>query len=165
MESEECMKKGLAAVLLGVLFAFTAEAATVSLLVIETGVSYEQGVKQQSWVWENVLLDTCFDAGHVVVNSPLMRFQSKTHGEFPEEAEEELHAARDWGADFFIVALLDYESGAQAPREIALKLFRVSPYQKIYEQHFSGKRYSTAKEESDNLKIIARGLVPHLTDR
>jgi hypothetical protein len=166
METEEYMKKSLAAlVLLGVLITYRTEAAAVTLLVIETGLTQEQGSVQQSLVWEDALMDVLFDAGHIVTNTPMMRFQDKTNGEFPEEAESELDEAREWGADFFIIAILNYEGGAQAPREITLRLFRISPYQRIYEQHLTGRNYRTQKEESDSIKAIARGVVPHLNDR
>jgi hypothetical protein len=162
------MSKALAAaVLLGVLITLKAEAADVSILVAETGLSREDGNKQHSLAWENALLDACFEAGHIVSNAPLMRLADKTAGDFPDEAAWVLEEAMEWGSDFFILALLDYEDGGKVPRETTLRLFRnrQRQYAKIYEQKLPGKSFKTVNEEFDFLKITAQGLAANLTDR
>jgi hypothetical protein len=165
---EKYMSKALiAAVLLGAFITLQAGGAEVSLLVVETRLSQEDGNKQHSLAWENALLDACFEAGHVVTNAPLMRLADKTAGDFPEEAAGVMEEALEWGTDFFIIALLDYEDGGKVPRETTLRLFRSSQrkYAKTYEQKLPGRSFKTLNEESDYLKTTAQGLAARLADR
>jgi hypothetical protein len=159
------MSKSLGVFIMGVLLACNAEAAMVSFLVIETGLPEETGRVEHSGIWESSLMDAFFDAGHIVSNASMMRMERSPVNKVPEEITEELNAAKNSGADFVIVALLDYESSILEPREICLLLYKINPYQKIVEQHFPGEKYKSAKDEFDSLKKIAKGLVPHLKDR
>jgi hypothetical protein len=168
IKTEKYMSKALmAAVFLAVFITLKAGAAEVSLLVAETGLSQEDGKKQHSLAWENALLDACFEAGHVVTNAPLMRLADKAAGDFPEEAAGVMKEALEWGTDFFIIALLDYEDGGKVPRETTLRLFRSNQnqYMKTYEQKLPGRSFKTLNEELDFLKITAQGLATHLTGR
>ena len=148
-------------VLFGVIFAININAATVSFLVIETGLPPETGINQHSVLWENGLLDVFFEAGHIVSNAPIKRLNSKPMEEFPREAMGDLNDAREGGAEFFILALLEY-NGVQAPDKISLRMFKLNPYKKIFEQQHNGKRSNSTREEYDGLTAIIRGLVPHL---
>jgi hypothetical protein len=168
INTEKYMSKALmAAVLLGVLVILKAEAAEVSLLVVETGLSQEEGNKHHSLAWENALLDAYFEAGHIVTNAPMMRLADKTAGDFPEEAAGILEDALEWGTDFFIIALLDYENGGKVPRETTLRLFRNNQrlYTKTYEQKFPGRSFKTLNEEFDFLKTKAQGLAAQIAGR
>ena len=160
------MKKCLAIMaFLSVFFVPGIKAANVSFLVVETGLSFEAGANQHSGLWEDGLLDVFFDAGHIVSNAPILRIEAKPAWGFPEEAEGDLNEAIEGGADFFILAFLDYTVGANAPQNIFLQLYRIDPYKKIFEQQYTGKTFKSNKEEYDNLKAIVKGLVPHLNDR
>ena len=75
-------------VFLCVFFLFRVEAATVSFLVIETGLTDEAGSRQHSGLWESGLLDVFFESGHIVSNAPILRLLSKPSGDFPEEAKD-----------------------------------------------------------------------------
>jgi hypothetical protein len=168
INTEKYMSKAfIAAFFLGVLVTFKAGAADVSILVVETGLLQEDGNKQHSLAWENVLLDACFEAGHIVTNAPLMRLTDKSTGDFPSEAAWVLEEAMEWGSDFFIIALLDYENGGKVPRETTIRLFRINQrqYVKTYEQKLPGRSFKTLNEEFDFLKITAQGLAAHLTGR
>jgi hypothetical protein len=168
INTEKCMSKALvAAVLLGAFITLKVGAAEVSLLVAETGLSREDSNKQHSLAWENALLDACFEAGHIVTNAPLMRLTDKTAGDFPEEAGGIMEEALEWGTDFFIIALLDYENGGKIPRETTLRLFKSDQrqYTKAYEQKLPGRSFKTLNEELDFLKATAQGLAAQLTDR
>ena len=159
-------KKCLAiAAFLSVIFAPVITAANVSFLVIETGLSSEAGANQHSVLWEDGLLDVFFETGHIVSNAPVLRIEAKPDGDFPEEARGDLDEAIEGGADFFILALLDYTAGTSMPQNIFLQLYRIDPYKKIFEQQYTGKTFKSNKEEYDNLKAIVKGLVPHLNDQ
>ena len=153
------------AAFLCVFFVLRIEAANISFLVIETGLSLEADTNQHSVLWESSLLDVFFDAGHIVFNAPVLRLETKPAGEFPQEAKDELDDAMEGGAEYFILAFLDYDANSQIPRNISLQLFRINPYKKIFEQQYTGKTYRSTREEYDDLKGIVRGLVPHLNNR
>ena len=168
IEEEDCMMKKCLAIMafLSVFFVPGIKAANVSVLVVETGLSFEVGTNQHSGLWEDGLLDVFFDAGHIVSNAPILRIEAKPAlGGIPEEAEGDFEEAIEGGADFFILAFLDYTVGANAPQNIFLQLYRIDPYKKIFEQQYTGKNFSSIKEEYDALKTIVKGLVPHLNDQ
>ncbi|MDR0444277.1 MAG: hypothetical protein LBH44_12830 [Treponema sp.] len=156
------MARGVIAAFLGIFLALRIEAAMVSVLVIETGLSGEEEKKQHSRVWENSLLDAFFNEGHIVTNAPIMRIKCVAKGEIPEEAMAEMEAALEGGAGFFFLAQLDYTPGEKTPREIGFAFFKIKPFGKIFERRLAGKSYRTAKEETDNLRSIAQGLIPQL---
>ena len=155
--------------LLGLLFCvFTGlrlEAATVSFLVIETGLSAEAEKKALSGLWESGLLDVFFEAGHIVSNAPVMRLDSNPAKELPDEAQAEFDGAVEGGADFFILALLNYQADSAKPEHISLRLFRINPYKKLFEQRYSDAVTRNMKDEYDSLRKVVRELVPHLNDR
>jgi hypothetical protein len=171
-------KRLFAGLVLYILAAFHLEAATVSFLVIETGLPAEWGASQHSGLWESGLLDVFYEAGHIVSNAPVLRLTEKPRAKFPEEARADLNEALQGGAEYIILALLEYEapadvksgSGAapadiQKPRNISLRVFRASPQTLLYEQQYTDKTSATLKDEYDSLKKAVRTLIPHLNDR
>ncbi|MDR1586530.1 MAG: hypothetical protein LBS57_03640 [Treponema sp.] len=157
------------ALVFGALFILPLPAATVSFLVIETGLSEEVGASQHSGLWESGLLDVFFEAGHIVSNAPILRLSKGTAKIFPDEALESLREAVEGGMDFFIIALLDYtapnDTVIQKPEKISLRLFNAASQKLIYEQQYTDKTSKNPGEEFASLKQAARGLVPHLNDR
>ncbi|MDR2110265.1 MAG: hypothetical protein LBP32_03050 [Spirochaetaceae bacterium] len=143
-------------------------AATVSFLVIETGLE-EEKTAEASAHWESGLMDVFFEEGHVVSNAPIKRLAQKPETVFPEEARADFNDAREGGADFFILALLDYrktaEDPAPKPQGISLRLFRVNPYQFIVEQRHSGGSSAPVSEEFITARNAARAMVSHIKDR
>jgi hypothetical protein len=162
-------KKGFFLTLVfGIFFMLPLEAATVSFLVIETGLSEGAGASQHSGLWESGLLDVFFEAGHIVSNAPIMRLSKKPAKIFPDEAIENLHEALEGGVDFFIIALLDYapnDTVIQKPEKISLRLFNAVSQKLIYEQQYTDKTSKNPGEEFNSLKQAVKGLVPHLNDR
>jgi hypothetical protein len=144
-------------------------AATVSVLVIETGLPDEAGAGVYSGMWESGLLDVFFDAGHIVSNAPVKRLDQKPGGVFPEEARPEFAEAVEGGADFFILALLDYAAPAggliQKPRQVSLRLFQTRPQRLLYEREYGDTGPGTPDTDYASLKRAARGLIPHLNGR
>jgi len=157
------VKKIIFPVLFGIFLVFPVSAATVSFLVIETGLSDETGDRQHSGLWESGLLDVFFEAGHIVSNAPIMRLDSKPPEKFPEEAIFELENALEGGVEYFIIALLEYpEKGELKPRNVVLRIFRSTTLEMIYEGQYADNRPRTIREDFDSLKRAARGLVSYI---
>jgi hypothetical protein len=145
-------------------------AYTVSFIVIETGLVQDDTVTESSHLWENGLMDTFFNAGHIVSNAHTIRIDREGIKDFPDEVQADFDEAQQGGVDFFIMALLDYQGSggglqspktAVKPRQIFLKVFRVEPYQKVYEQRYS----EPIKDELAKAKSAATSILPHLRNR
>jgi hypothetical protein len=143
-------------------------AATVSFLVIETGLREDLGTSGYSALWENSLLDVFFEAGHIVSNAPVMRLGQVPADDFPPEALADLSEAAEGGAEFFILAQLDYSlsrtDADPAPRNIALRVYRTRPYGLVYEERLEGLGASAAKDESARAKQTVYRLIPYIKD-
>ncbi|MDR2102522.1 MAG: hypothetical protein LBP42_00295 [Treponema sp.] len=142
-------------------------ALTVSFLVIETGLGEGEGRNDFSTLWETSLMDVFFDEGHIVSNAPMMRLPEKPEGEFPREAVKDLQEAREGGADFFILALLDYTGSPAAgnqrpPRTVSLRLFKINPYQFLFKQLFLGTVSASVKDDFLNAKEAVQSIIPRL---
>jgi hypothetical protein len=148
---------------------FPLSAATVSFLVIESGLSEEEGANSWSRLWENSLLDVFFEEGFIVSNAPVKRLEIKPRQLFPDEAAEDLAEAVEGGVEYFILALLDYPSPAgQAnprPRNITLRVFKAGSRQLLYERHYAGSAFTKRGDEFTRIKQSVRGLIPHLAGK
>jgi hypothetical protein len=141
---------------------FGVEASMISFYVIETGLPQEGERNQHSLHLENALLDTFFDAGHIVSNAPIMRIETKPSGNFIQSSVIDLEEeALNAGVDYIVLAYLDY-SGSQSPGDISFYIYRVRGRVKVLERQVMGKTYRTTRDEIDDLKIIVGGLVPYL---
>jgi hypothetical protein len=183
-----------------VFFAFgTLPAATVSFLVVETGLAEESRRPQSSLLWENGMMDAFFDAGHIVSNAPIMRIPElsgeKTTEKLPDPIRTELDQARNGGADYFIVVLLEYPasttggipgsdelegfdpggtggpafSGNPAsggkPEKVYMRIFSVSNETLVYEIACAGTTRLDPNEELLEVKKNAAKLIPQLKRR
>ena len=140
-------------------------AATVSFMVIETGLSPDSGANQHSYLWESGLLDVFFESGHIVSNAPTLRLDYMPEEIFPEEAARDRDEAIEGGIDFFVIAVLDYQNRGDensAPKNIFLRLFRARPWEMIYETRYADTKSRNTTEEFNNLKQAARGLTSRL---
>jgi hypothetical protein len=65
---------------------------------------------------------------------------------------------------FFIIAVLEYQNMGDTfgIRNVSLRLFKTRPLAMIHETNYADTRAKSLKEEFDNLKQAARGLVPRL---
>ena len=156
------VKKTAAAVFLGIFFVLNIEATMVSFFIIETGLPAEGAKRTHSTQWENALLDVFFDEGYIVSNAATMRLDSKPAGEMQKIYETDITEARNSGANYFIIAQLDYSSGSLMPLETTIVLFSTNRNKKIYETKVAGKTYRSAREEVDELRLIASGIIPHI---
>jgi hypothetical protein len=159
-------KRFLGLVCLAGLWIMPAAASTVSFLVIETGLREESPVSESSLLWESALLDVFFDTGHIVSNAPVLRILQNPSRELPEEAREDFNEALSGGADFFVIALLDFretpEGEVPKPRNVSLRLFRIKPYQFLFTQDYTGGTRLSAEEEFSGAKNAARVILSHL---
>jgi hypothetical protein len=141
-------------------------AATVSFLVIETGLPMEAAANEHSGLWESGLLDVFFEAGHIVSNAPILRLDKKPVKPFPEEFEDEFNEAAAGGAEYFILAELDYavkaDGSAGKPENVLLKVFNADTAKLVYEKNYTDKSSRNAKDEFNNVKKAVRGLVPRI---
>jgi hypothetical protein len=158
-------------VLVFILFAalVPVSAYTVSFIVMETGLSEEQGVCEYSNFWESGLLDVFFDAGHIVSNAPMLRLNKPPAKQFPDEAVESLNEANAGGADYFVLALLDYRgsgvsdiSTVPKPKLVSLRLFKISPLRFVGEEKFTGPQKAAAGEDFISAKQAAIKMLPYL---
>ena len=152
--------------LLAISTALPLSAATVSFLVIESGLDMEASVNRYSGLWESSLLDVFFESGHIVSNAPILRLDYLPAEAFPIEARNDLDNALQGGVEYFIVALLEYqkqgEDPALGPRHITLRLFKTRPFELVYEQKYNGSNPRSIGEEYDNLRKAVRVLIPQV---
>jgi hypothetical protein len=143
-------------------------AVTVSFLVVETGLRENLGTSGYSALWEDSLLDVFFEAGHIVSNAPVKRLSRVPAADFPEEALADLSEATNGGAEYFILAHLDYPAfqteTEPALINISLRIYRTRPYELVYEERFASPGATAAKDESARAKQIVRRLIPHIKD-
>jgi hypothetical protein len=170
MKMEECMaKRSLTTLILCALIGFPLNAAAVSFMVIETGLPPGGEGNRYSILWEDGLLEVFFDEGHIVFNAPMTHLDRKPAAAFPVEAQDALNEALQGGAEYFILALMDYSDSTNQetlrPRNVSLRLFRTRPYKMLYEQQYADGNSRTEKEEYISLKKAVLGLVSHLNDR
>jgi len=141
---------------------FGVEASMISFVIIETGLPQEGERNQHSMIMENALLDVFFDAGHIVSNAPMLRYETKPSGDFLQSSAYSMEEdALNAGVDYIVLAHLDY-SNSQTPGEISFFIYRIRGRVKVLERQISGKTYRSARDEIDDLKIIVRELVPYL---
>jgi len=155
-------KKIMMTAVLALIITFSAQAAMVSFLVIETGLGEDEIQRQHTQQWENYLLDVFFEAGHIVCNAPILRLEKKTMEDLPKEARNDFNEAADGGVEYFIIAQLDYSDGSMNPNEISLRLFTLAPVKKVHEKKYTAKSYKTADDETNDLKKIAGELIPFI---
>jgi len=158
------VKRILAVFTLGCFFSPGIFAAMISFMVIETGLPEFALKNPHSERWETSLLDVFFDAGHIVSNAPILRLASNPQNGIETIARPDIDEAAETGADYFLIAQLDFTPGSVTPHTVYLLLFRLRPFGKIYERQVPGRVYASSRDESDNYRVIIRGLVPHLVE-
>jgi hypothetical protein len=129
--------------------------ATVSCLVIETGLPSGSSKSQYSAMWENNLMDVLFETGHIVSNGRMIRLDRKPPESFPGEAEKDFQEARENGMDYFLIAIIEQNSGS---RTVCLRLFSTNSQKLINEQVYADNSPRSAKEENESIKT-AIGLI------
>jgi len=144
------MTKNLVFVLLFCAFTLPClSGATVSCLVIETGLPQGGAKSQYSTMWENNLMDVLFETGHIVSNGRMIRLDRKPPENLPGEAEKDFQEARQNGMDYFLIAIIEQGSGI---RTVCLRLFNTNSQKLIKEQIYADNNPRSAKEETESIK-------------
>jgi len=136
----------LALVIIGMGFMPLA-AATVSVLVIETGLPPETGLSPSASVWESGVMDAFFDAGFIVSNAPSLQLAKASGSQLPPEARREFEEARLGGADLFFVVHLNYPVGQEQNKSVVIAVFSVSSGELLYETSMGTRSWGNPNEE------------------
>ena len=149
------------AVLLSGLFVLPLSASMVSFLVIEEGLQPGAEAGDYSALWEDSLMGTFFDAGHIVSNSPILRVEKLSAAVLPLEVQADYADAFRGGADFFIIAVLEYRTQDRRTRPftVSIKIFTTNSEQLIYENRFPAGNGINSQDEylkaQETARIIA----------
>jgi hypothetical protein len=148
-------------ILLCVIPAFPSGAATVSIMVIETGGTRTK-VSRTATIWEAGMMSVLFEAGHIVSNAPAVRIPNADERALPTEARREFEEAANGGADYFIMILLFYKDGFETldPEEVSLRLYKIRPYGILYSEKYANKPLSG--EIIPDVGILGRMLVSRI---
>jgi len=135
----------------------------VSIFVVETGLPPDSVADNpHSILWENAFLDVFFEAGHIVTNAPILRLDTKPQNDILHTVAFDIMDARDFGIDYMLIAMLDFNGDLQAPVEISFHIYRVNTGEKIFERQIPGRTFRSSRDEFDDIKAVARGIVPHI---
>lgn len=163
------MKKWVFVLILAGVVLCSLPAATVSFLIIETGLTADSARPESSSLWESGMMDSFFDAGHIVSNAPILRIEhidSNPEEKLPVEAHRDMDEAKLGGADFFVVVLLNYENSPLGrPADILVRIFRVASGQMVYETKCGSYNGVKTEEEFQQVKRNAVRIVPQLKGR
>ncbi|GHV31534.1 hypothetical protein AGMMS4952_20450 [Spirochaetia bacterium] len=173
-------------VFLALALGVSAQGATVSFVVIETGLREETPPIASSRLWEDALLGVFFDSGHIVSNTPIRRIPEKPPKNLPDEARVSLDSALEGGADFFILAMLDYQNPLRTgealpkPQNVSIRLFKTEPYRFLFSMEYNLDKRNTGegpfkegsvnnartadKDELTGAMDAARAMAKHLKD-
>jgi len=141
-------------------FTFPVMASMVSFLVVETGLSEGAPSTPYTGLWEGGLMDAFFDAGFIVTNSPAARMEKKPVQDLSGLVEQDFREAVDGGADYFVLAFLEYQTkgGVSNPVQIALKLYKTDSKKLIYEKSFPAGQGKNLNEEYKNAQEAGRNI-------
>ncbi|MDR2343773.1 MAG: hypothetical protein LBD86_04490 [Spirochaetaceae bacterium] len=139
-------------------------AATVSIMIIETSGN-PNAVSGTAGIWEGGMMDVFFELGHIVSNAPALNVLQADDEVLNSEARSGFEEADRNGADYFVVARLDYPiggevKGTQKPERVSLKLYKIHPYGILYDKNFDAD-FST-HETLSNAKKAAMILATYL---
>ena len=154
-------------VLLWGLLVIPASAAMVSFMVIETGIRPEADTGEYSYAWEDGLMGTFFDAGHIVTNSTVLRMQNAPAAGLPPEAQADFREAAEGWADFFVLVILEYNSsdGRLRPRSAIIRVFSTATGRMTYEQAFPAGSGSSVRDEHNAARQAASAVAAQLEVR
>jgi hypothetical protein len=157
------IKTLLATVSLALVPVTSSAAATVSIMVIETGGWADTGTGAAS-LWESGMMDVFFDTGHIVSNAPALRISTADNEILLEKTRRSFEEAYESGADYFVITQLDYVGGEftgnQKPERVSLRVYKLHPYSVLYDKNYDAD--FPVSEIFSNAKNAAMILVPYL---
>ena len=161
--NKKCL--GVLAVLL-CLFTIPASAATVSFMMVETGLRDEAEATRYGSLWEGSLMEAFFNAGHIVTNSPIARMEVRPEP-LGSELEADLDEALFGGAQYFVLGFLEYvnQPGIPVPSMITIEIYNTGSRELIYKQEFAAGAGRTLSEEDRIAQEAGRIMVLHIENR
>jgi hypothetical protein len=150
--------------LLWIFLALPVSASMVSFLVVEEGLLPEVPANEYSAVWEDGLMGAFFEAGHIVSNSPILRVERLSGSQLPTEVNTDFNEAFSGGADYFILAVLEFgtQNGGSRPTAISIKIFTTNSQILIYEQRFPAGTGVNPREDYSKAQETARILAAQI---
>ena len=133
-------------------------AASVSFLIIETGLSEGMPISRHSTLWENSLMDVFFESGHIVSNAPRLRLQVAPGEGLPIQAEMDFQDAVEGGMDYFIIAIISHP----APNNVSLRLFSTESEEVLFEHNYTDVTTRSVREELEAVLDEVRVLAAHV---
>jgi hypothetical protein len=162
------LKKRLYGIAFIVLLPIPLYAANISVLVAETGLLEGVPPFAVSSIWEGILLEVFFEEGHIVSNAPVIRLPSFPNKELPGEAVSDFYEAAGSGAEYFILAILDYsgvkQDGKQKQPDVNLRLFTTRPYKMIHKVHADLSREKAIHEDFTSIKRQVERLMVYFNE-
>ena len=159
------MKKISFMVILACLGFMSLGAATVSVVVVETGLPSENGCTPSASIWESGMMDVFFEAGHIVSNAPCLQVISAS-GLLPSEVNGDFDQARIGGADFFVLIILNHpKDKPEGFKEVTIRVFKVSTGELLLETSVNGRVWGNGDDEFIAAKQSAGNLVSRLTSK
>jgi hypothetical protein len=169
---EECMKKLFITLIILIMGFMPLMAATVSVLVIETGLPNGKGQSPSASVWESGVMDAFFDAGYIVSNAPSLQLDKPPSAQLPIEARRQYEEAILGGADYFVIVQLNYPDQPNAaasqtqvkeqPKSVSITVFKVSSGELIYETPVDNRNFGNPNDEFLIAKQKAGTLILHI---
>jgi hypothetical protein len=157
------MKKWCLALFLVSVGWISLQAATVSVLIVETGLPPGTEHSPSASIWESGIMDAFFDAGHIVSNAPILQIPDMPDSELPPEARRDFDEARLGGADFFVMVLLSYpKDSLEHPKEVSIRLFSISSGKMIYQSSLTVRVWENPEEEFRDAKRNGGRIIPQL---
>ncbi|MCL2069549.1 MAG: hypothetical protein FWH19_01005 [Treponema sp.] len=159
------MKKKLMAVMAALMIfaAFPVSASMVSILLVETGLNDAVPSNQYASLWEGGLMEAFFNAGHIVTNSPVARLIQKPERDLSGFIEIDFIDAVEGGADFFILAYLQFQDPTRAtpPGGVCVKIYSTATKELVYEETFTAGRQNLT-EEYQHAQDVGRIVLSHI---
>ena len=144
---------------------YAASAAMVSFLVVETGLHDEVSSSQYSSVWEGGMMDAFFNAGHIVTNNPVARLDKMPAVDLTGSVKYDFDEAVEGGAEYFVLAYLEYQEQRRVPTGITVKIFRTDTAALVYEGSFPAGTARTLNEEYQVAQNAGRLIISNIRDR
>jgi hypothetical protein len=146
------------------LMALPASASMVSILLVETGLGESAPNTQYASLWEGGLMEAFFNAGHIVTNSPVARMAQKPDLDLSGFIEFDFVDAVEGGADFFILAFLQFKNSARAasPELLCVKIYSTGTRELVYQETFSAGR-ANLTDEYRHAQDVGRILLSHIS--
>jgi len=156
------MKRLCFALILACAGLMSLNAATVSVLVIEAGLSPGTTKTRSASIWESGMMDAFFDAGHIVSNAPSIQVDEFSRSLTPE-INMEFDEARVGGADFFVLIFLNHpKDDLDHVKDVIIQVFKVSTRELLFEFSEPSRAGLSTKEEFQNIKKTAGNILPRL---